>query len=109
MRNLGILLLAIWLILTGLIAFGLSFPQSGLVLTVLALAAGIFLLLEARSGWGGRKGRDWYSGNLGFLLLGIYLILIGILPFLKINVQGINLILALLAVAAGVLLLFRRG
>jgi uncharacterized membrane protein HdeD (DUF308 family) len=45
-RNLGMLLLAIWLILTGLIAlFNLSFQGSGTLLGVLALAAGILVLI----------------------------------------------------------------
>jgi hypothetical protein len=113
MRNLGILLLAIWLILTGIIPLlGLNFPQSGLLLAILAIAAGVFLLVEARGGWvrgrGGNR-RDWYAGNLGFLLLGIYLILVGILPFLRITAPGLNMILAVLAIAAGLLLLLRRA
>ena len=43
-RNIGFLLLAIWLILTGLSAF---VPMGGLgvILALLAIAAGIFILL----------------------------------------------------------------
>lgn len=45
-RNIGMLLLAIWLILTGLIAlFGLSFNGLGTIMGLLAIAAGIFILL----------------------------------------------------------------
>jgi len=45
-KNLGMLLLAIWLILTGLISLlGLVFPYSGLILALLAIAAGVLLLL----------------------------------------------------------------
>jgi hypothetical protein len=45
-KNLGMLVLAIWLILQGLISlFSLSFSGSGIVLGILALAAGILLLL----------------------------------------------------------------
>jgi hypothetical protein len=45
-RNLGMILLAIWLILTGLIAlFNLSFQGSGTLLAILALAAGILILI----------------------------------------------------------------
>ena len=46
-RNLGMLLLAIWLILTGLIAL-LSFSFSGLpiIMAILAIAAGVLILLE---------------------------------------------------------------
>jgi hypothetical protein len=46
-RNIGFLLLAIWLILTGLIAlFSLSFSGLPIIMAILALAAGIFILLE---------------------------------------------------------------
>lgn len=45
-KNIGMLLLAIWLILTGLIAlFSLSFNGLGVIMGLLALAAGIFILL----------------------------------------------------------------
>jgi hypothetical protein len=46
-RNIGFLLLAIWLILYGLIAlFSLSFAGLGIIMGILAIAAGIFILLE---------------------------------------------------------------
>ena len=46
-RNLGMLLLAIWLILTGLVSlFSLSFAGLVIILGVLALLAGILILLE---------------------------------------------------------------
>jgi hypothetical protein len=45
-HSIGMLLLAIWLILYGLIAlFSLSFSGLGLIMGLLALAAGIFVLL----------------------------------------------------------------
>jgi hypothetical protein len=45
-RNLGMLLLGIWLILTGLIPlFNLSFSGLGTLLAILALAAGISILV----------------------------------------------------------------
>ena len=43
-KNIGFLLLAIWLILTGLSAF-ISMGGLGVILAILALAAGIFILL----------------------------------------------------------------
>jgi hypothetical protein len=46
-HNIGFLLLAIWLILYGLIALlSLSFAGLGLIMGLLAIAAGIFILLE---------------------------------------------------------------
>lgn len=45
-RNIGMLLLAIWLVLTGLMGLlGLNIPNSAQVMAVLALAAGIAILL----------------------------------------------------------------
>lgn len=44
--------------------------------------------------------------NLGMLLLGVWLILTGLLPFLNVGLPGI--VLALLALAAGVLILIGR-
>ena len=45
-KNLGMLLLAIWLILTGLIALlGFSFQGLPLIMAILAMAAGILILI----------------------------------------------------------------
>jgi hypothetical protein len=45
-KNIGMLLLSIWLILYGLIAlFSLSFNGLGIIMGLLAIAAGIFMLL----------------------------------------------------------------
>jgi hypothetical protein len=44
-RNIGFLLLAIWLILTGLMAFVPSVAGLGVIMSLLALAAGVFILL----------------------------------------------------------------
>jgi hypothetical protein len=43
-KNIGFLLLAIWLILTGLSAF-ISLGGLAVVLAILAIAAGIFILI----------------------------------------------------------------
>jgi hypothetical protein len=45
-RNIGMLLLALWLILTGLIPLlKLSFSGLGTVMSILALAAGILIVI----------------------------------------------------------------
>ena len=47
--------------------------------------------------------------NLGLVLLGIWLILTGLLPLLSVRVSStITSVLAVLAVAAGLLILLRR-
>jgi hypothetical protein len=48
------------------------------------------------------------SDNLGMLLLGIWLILTGLLPLINLNFPASGTILALLAIAAGVLILLGR-
>jgi hypothetical protein len=45
-KNIGMLLLAIWLIAYGLVALVPALSGLGLVLAVLAIAAGIFILLD---------------------------------------------------------------
>ncbi len=45
-RNLGMLLLAVWLILTGLIPlFSLSFSGLGTVMAILAIASGVLIVV----------------------------------------------------------------
>jgi len=46
--------------------------------------------------------------NLGMLLLGVWLILTGLLPFLNITSAGLVNLLAVLAIAAGALILIGR-
>lgn len=44
-RNIGMLLLGIWLILTGLASLIPALAGLGIVLTILAIAAGVFILI----------------------------------------------------------------
>jgi hypothetical protein len=47
--------------------------------------------------------------NLGLLLLGVWLILTGLLPLLNVRVSPtVTTVLAVVAIAAGVLILLRR-
>ena len=49
------------------------------------------------------------SRNLGMLLLGIWLILTGLLPLINMRISPtVSMVLAVLAVVAGVLILLRR-
>jgi hypothetical protein len=101
MKNLGNILLAVWLILVGLLPLlNLRFSGSDLILPVLAIAAGVLILVG--------RGRVKLSGNLGVLLLGVWLILYGVLPLLKISFPAAGVVLGVLAIAAGVLLLLNR-
>lgn len=44
-KNIGLLLLSIWLILTGLVAFVPAIAGLDMILSILAIAAGVFILL----------------------------------------------------------------
>jgi hypothetical protein len=46
--------------------------------------------------------------NLGMMLLSIWLILTGLIELLHFSFSGLPIIMAILAIAAGVLLLLRR-
>jgi hypothetical protein len=48
------------------------------------------------------------TNNLGMLLLGIWLIATGLLPFVSITFVNMGLVLAVLAIVAGVLILMGR-
>lgn len=101
-KDLGMVLLAIWLILTGLLPLlNISFPASGVILAILAIAAGVLILLQ------GKRIRNLPS-NLGVLLLSIWLIVTGLLSLLTISFPASGTILALLAIAAGILILLGR-
>lgn len=47
------------------------------------------------------------TNNLGLVLLGIWLIVMGLLPLLTVSIPGLDIVLDLLAIAAGVLILLR--
>lgn len=46
--------------------------------------------------------------NLGMLLLGVWLILSGLTPLLGLSFSGLGMLMAILAVAAGALILLGR-
>ncbi|MFT6916750.1 MAG: hypothetical protein ACJAWL_003093 [Motiliproteus sp.] len=46
--------------------------------------------------------------NLGFLLLGIWLIVTGLIPFINFGFSGLSTLMAGLAIAAGVLIIVGR-
>ena len=109
MRKIGFILLAIWLILTGLFAlFKFSFTGEAVIMGILALAAGILLLIEDTGGGSGR-GRRWrFNLGPGILLLAIYLILTGLFTLFHFTFPYEDIVMGLLALAAGILLVIRR-
>ena len=57
---------------------------------------------------GSRKNKITVTKNLGMLLLGIWLILTGIIPLVRLSFSGLGTVMAVLAIAAGVLILLGR-
>ena len=118
--SLGALLLSIWLIATAVLLLAKqSFANEGVILAILALAAGVLLVLQEsrvtttnrvvrRAGHILRRGRG-VAANLGILLLSLWLIVTAVLLLAKLSFANQEMILAGLAVAAGVLLLVREG
>jgi hypothetical protein len=102
LNRVGMVLLAIWLIVSGVLSLlGLSTGVSSAILAALAIVAGILIL--PLSG-------DW-SKKLDRLLLGIWLILTGLLPLVDtsfISATVVSVIMAVLAVLAGIFMLRNR-
>ena len=49
-----------------------------------------------------------FTKNIGMLLLGIWLIATGLIPLLNISFSGLGTIMAILAIAAGALIIVGR-
>ena len=96
--SLGRILLALFLIGIGLMSL-VGGSGLGILVGLLALAAGILLIWPR-----------WrvFTSALGWLLLAIYLILIGLMFVLGLSFSGIDVIVGILALAAGVLILIDR-
>ena len=100
-KTLAIVILAVYLIVAGLSSLvTIPFAAGELVLAILALVAGVLLLID--------RFKVKMRGDLAMLLLGFWLVLQGLLSLVGLNFGGINVVMALLAIAAGVLLLLKK-
>ncbi len=100
-RNWGLVVLSIWLIATGLLPLlRISLPGGAMILAILAIVAGILLLIGAN--------RIRVTGPLGALLLSIWLVVQGAIQLLQVSFPQLGLVMAVLAVAAGALMLVGR-
>lgn len=95
--RLTFVVLGIFLILTGLAAFVEGLSALAIVIAILALAAGILILIS-------RPGISMFAG---WVLAAIYLILWGLVGIADFGFDGIDIVMAILALAAGVVLLVR--
>jgi len=98
--RIGTFLLAVWLILYGVLPLlNLNLPSSELIMAILAIVAGLFILLDIR-----QKPTKY----LGRLALAIFLILVGIIPLLNITFPAESVVVGIVAIVAGILLLLGR-
>jgi peptidoglycan/LPS O-acetylase OafA/YrhL len=99
----GIVLLSVWLILAHLVpVLGINIPNLERILTLVGVIAGGALMIGFAPG---QKGKRRSKRATGLLLLGAWLILVNLLPFLGIDLGNGALVLNVVAVAAGVFLL----
>ena len=101
MKTWANILLGIWLVLTGLVRLGgVSFPQSGTILAVFGIVTGILFFFADSS--------EKIGTQIGSILLGAWLVAGGLVSLFHIRFTGSGVILAALAVAAGVMVLINR-
>jgi hypothetical protein len=97
-NNIGLIVLAIWIVAKGIIElFRVNIPSASLFLPLLAILAGVLILLRIRE--------SNVAVNLGLLLLSLWLILTGLIPLLNVTFPEMAFAMAVLGLAAGVLIL----
>ena len=96
-KRLTFILLAVFLILAGLAGFVSALSGLNILIAILALAAGILILVKSPG----------ISYSYGWIAAAIYLILRGLLGIVDFGFSGMGTIMAILALAAGVLLLIK--
>lgn len=96
-KRLTYVVLGIFLILTGLLELIPGLSELGFLTPILAMVAGV-LLLASRPG----------SGHAaGWIMAAIYLLLRGLSAVVALSFWGMDVLMSILALAAGVLLLIR--
>ncbi len=101
MKTLANILLGTWLVLTGLHHLGgVSFPKSGIIIAVLGIVVGILFFFADSS--------EKFGKQISSILLGTWLVAGGLVSLFHLSFSGSGIILAALAVAAGVLVLIVR-
>lgn len=96
-----VILLILWLL--GVIG---NYTFGGLI--HLLLVVGLVVLVLSLAERGGRRSAIRLNQNLGLVLAGIWFILTGLLGLFSFSFQGQALVMALLALVAGILLLLGR-
>lgn len=100
MKYYGLLLLGIWLITrSSLELFDLHFSYDNIVMACIALAAGVLLCVHELKA---------KLESIGIVLLGIWLIISAAMTLFKFTFPSSQLIMAILASLAGLLLIVRK-
>ncbi len=89
------ILLGIFLILTGLVSFVAGLNALSVVVLVLGLAVGVLIFIAHPD----------ISIFFGWILVAAYLILLGLSGIAHLSFSGMGMVMAILAIAAGVILL----
>lgn len=98
-ENIATVLLAVWLIAAALVSLlSLNVPLISNLLPLVALVAGILFLV----------GSGKLNKSVGVFLLGVWLILRGLTPFLYVKIPYFALVIDALAVIAGIFLILRK-
>ena len=98
-ENLGSLFLGIWLIVSGLLSLlDMHLPVLANILPLIAVVTGLLIIM----------GSPELPKSLGFILLGVWLVLHGLSPFIYVDIPYFSYIVDVVAVAAGILILLRR-
>jgi hypothetical protein len=96
-ERLSYVVLGIFLILSGLVSLVSGLGSLGIVVSILALAAGVLILIF----------RPGISIFTGWILAAIYLILLGLTGIINFGFAGMGTVMAILAIAAGIVLAIR--
>jgi hypothetical protein len=96
-ERLTYVVLGIFLILSGLVGFISGLGDIGIVISILAIASGILILVSSPG----------ISIFIGWIIAAIYLILRGLISITDFSFGGSGTVMAILALAAGVILLIR--
>jgi uncharacterized membrane protein len=101
MKTWANILLGTWLVLTGLVHLGgISFSKSNIILAALGIVTGILFFIADRS--------EKLGMQIGSIFLGIWLVAGGLVSLFHVHFAGSGVILAVLAFAAGVMLVITR-
>ena len=101
MKTWANILLGIWLIITGLIHLGgISLSKSGIILAVFGVVTGILFFIADSS--------EKIGTQIGSILLGTWLVAGGLMSLFHVRFTGSGVVLAVLAVAAGVMAVITR-